>query len=107
MEKSKIKRHERHIKALETAYEKMIDILQKDMDKKKDDNGNETVSLKDAQIKTFAEGNLKAAETANALLAQINEKEDELEKMKNPDGHKEKKSKKESEHHSDLNGRLK
>ena len=101
--KKKIERHERHIEALEISYEKMIQILQKPMDKQEDEDGNETVSLKDNQIKIFSEGQLRTAETANSLLAQISEKEDELEKIKNPN----KKRVQKEENTSHLNSRLK
>lgn len=81
----KIERHIRHIEALNIAYEKIIVILEKDMDKIKDDDGEETITLKDGQIKIFSEGTLKASETANALLHQIGQKEDELERLRTPD----------------------
>lgn len=81
----KIKRIENHIKALDKGYEKMIDILNKDMDKKKDEEtGLEDITLKDGQVKTFADGILKASQAANEILQQINDKEDEIEKLKNP-----------------------
>jgi len=73
-----------HIEALYSSYEKMIDILKKEMDTTTDDDGNTSVSLKDGQVKSFADGISKAAEAADNLLERIQEKEQQLEKLKNP-----------------------
>lgn len=69
---------ERHIEALDKAYNNLIDILLEDVAKDDDDN----VKLKDTQRKNFAEGIQKASETANNLLAMIKEKQTELDVLK-------------------------
>tara|TARA_R110000824_G_scaffold6935_13_gene31844 strand:+ start:17574 stop:17894 length:321 start_codon:yes stop_codon:yes gene_type:complete len=94
---------EKHIEALYSSYEKMIDILNKEMDTKEDEDGNVSVTLKDAQIKSFADGVSKAAEAADSLLDRIQEKEQQLDKLKNPDA----KSEKKKEQSSPLSSRAK
>jgi predicted patatin/cPLA2 family phospholipase len=105
--KNKVDRYMRHIEALEVGYEKMLDILNKNMDKSEDEEGNETISLKDSQVKQFADGILKASETANSILLQIDEKEESLEKLRSPEKHSLKKAKSEEKESSALNSRLK
>lgn len=80
------KRLARHIKALDIAYENIILILEEDVEKKTDKkDGEEKIALKDAQIKTYAEGIKKAVETANYILAEIKVKQDEYDKLGVPD----------------------
>lgn len=95
---------ETHIEALYSSYGKMIDILNKEMDTTEDENGNESVSLKDSQIKQFADGVNKAAEAADSLLERIQEKETQLEKLKNPEAKSESQQEKSD---NPLNSRLK
>lgn len=100
--KKQIKTLEKHIEALYSGYEKTIEILNKEMDTAEDKDGNVSVLLKDSQIKVYTEGLSKCAEAADNLLQRIQEKETELEKLKNP-------NKKEVKEISDnpLNNRLK
>jgi len=81
---------EKHIEALYSSYEKMIDILNKEMDSTEDEEGKVSVSLKDSQVKNFADGINKAAETADNLLQRIQEKETQLQKIKYPNKKEEK-----------------
>lgn len=75
----------RHIDALDVAYENIITILEEKIEMKKDEKTEiETVKLNDDKIKTYAEGILKASETADKLLGQIKLKQDELFKIQNP-----------------------
>lgn len=67
---------EKHIQALEKAYKNIIDVLNEDID---------IVLLKDEKIKVYAEGQLKSADTADALLQKIKEKKEELEALNNPE----------------------
>jgi hypothetical protein len=83
--KKQIKTIETHIEALYSGYDKTIEILNKEMDTTTDDDGNVSVSLKDAQIKIYTEGLSKCAEAADNLLQRIQEKETQLDKLKNPD----------------------
>jgi hypothetical protein len=89
---------EKHIEALYSSYEKMIDILNKEMDTTEDEDGNVSVSLKDSQVKSFADGISKAAEAADSLLERIQGKEQQLDKLKNPDSKSEKKKEQSSNH---------
>lgn len=85
----KIERLKNHLEALESAYSKMILLLGKDMDTKKGEKDQEgDLSLRDSQIESFAKGTLKASEAANSLLIQIEEKEDAIAKLENPEEHK-------------------
>lgn len=67
---------EKHIQALEKAYKNIIDVLNEDID---------IALLRDEKIKVYAEGQLKSADTADALLQKIKEKKEELELLKNPE----------------------
>jgi len=66
---------EKHIEALEKSYDNLIEILNEDIDK---DDESKKIKLKDHQIKVYAEGVQKSAETANTLLSMIKSKKDEL-----------------------------
>lgn len=68
----------KHIEALEKAYDNLVEILNEDVDK--DDESNK-IKLKDHQIKVYAEGVQKSAETANSLLDMIKAKKLELESL--------------------------
>ena len=68
----------KHIEVLKKSYKNIVEVMEEDVDKTKDDNGKETVSLKDEKIKTYAEGIRKSAETLNYLYSEITEKEKEL-----------------------------
>lgn len=75
-------RLERHIKALDNAYENIISILEEDIEKETPKDGNEEkIKLKDDKIKTYADGIEKASKTADYLLNQIKIKEAELEEL--------------------------
>jgi len=73
----------KHIEALTKAYDNIIDVLNQDLKKKdsKDDKSEEEFALKDAQIKTYADGILKASEAADKLLDQIRLKYIQLENL--------------------------
>lgn len=73
-------RLEKHIKALDTAYENIIAILEEDIEKETKD-GDKKVKLKDSQIKVYSEGIEKAAKTADYLLNQIKSKQLELDEL--------------------------
>ena len=78
----KVKRLKNHIKALNKGYENIIEILNEDVEKKaKKDGEDEKIALKDDKIKTYADGLLKSAETADAFLSKIQVKETELEEL--------------------------
>lgn len=80
MDKNEYKQKlEKHIEALEKAYDNLIEVLNEDVDK--DDESNK-IKLKDHQVKVYAEGVQKASETANSLLAMIKSKTDELDGLK-------------------------
>lgn len=87
----KLRRLKVHHKALESAYDKMITLLEKDMDTKKakEGEGEEDISLRDSQVETFAKGVLKASEAADTLFRKIEEKEEEILKLEKPEEHKE------------------
>jgi hypothetical protein len=79
------KRLKRHIKALDTAYENIITILEEDVKKESKKEGeDEKIALKDDKIKTYADGLEKAAKTANYLLTEIKTKQEELDLLNKP-----------------------
>lgn len=78
MVKSYEEQLESHIEALEKGYDNTILLLNDDLDT----NDNDEITLKDDKKKTFAEGVLKLAQTADQLISMIKVKKDELEKLK-------------------------
>lgn len=73
-------RLERHIKALDTAYENIIALLEEDIEREEKE-GEDKIKLKESQIKGYSEGLEKCAKTADYLLTQIKIKEAELEEL--------------------------
>lgn len=95
---------ETHITALEKGYENIIEILNEDIDK----NDEGEITLKDDKIKTYADGVLKAAQTADELLSRIKAKKTELEELEQPKKNKEEpKEEQKQEKPKGLNGHLK
>ncbi len=74
-------RLERHIKALDTAYENIISLLEEDIKKEKKDDGVEEIKLKDYQIEVYSKGIEKTAKTADYLLNEIKSKQTELDEL--------------------------
>ena len=74
-------RLERHIKALDTAYENIIKILEEDVKTENEVGNVEKIKLKDYQIKVYSEGIEKAAKTADYLLNEIKNKQIELDEL--------------------------
>lgn len=68
-----------HITALESSYDKIISILNEDLDK---DDESGKLKIKDSQLKTYAEGVSKLVESADDILSRIKVKNDELSKLK-------------------------
>lgn len=95
------KRLERHIKALDTAYENIISLLEEDIEKETKD-GDEKVKLKDTQIEVYGKGVDKCAKTADYLLGEIKKKQEELDKLNKKPDSKEKIVKKEEESTTDF-----
>lgn len=79
MVKSYKEQLEDHIKALEKGYDNTILLLNDDLDK----NDKDEITLKDDKKKTFAEGVLKLAQTADQLIGMIRTKKEELEDLEN------------------------
>jgi hypothetical protein len=80
-----IERLKTHIQALNKGYDNIIEILNEDVEKKPEKEGEEEkIAIKDDKIKVYAEGLLKSAETADAFLTKIQVKETELENLINP-----------------------
>lgn len=100
-------RLEKHIEALEKSYDNIILMLKEDIEKT--DDGK--IKLKDSQRKVYAEGILKASETADSIIKQIKSKQQELDKIRNPekpqDGTPEPATDGEESSDSDLGTRLK
>lgn len=91
-----------HIKALETAYDNMITILNDEPEK--DEQGN--IKLKDTQKKVYAEGVQKSSETASNLLDMIVKKQQELEELEKKPKDKEEVKEPEKPSSSNLNEHL-
>lgn len=87
MVKSYKEKLKEHIEALEKGYDNTILLLNDDLDKNDDDE----ITLKDDKKKTFAEGVLKLAQTADQLISMIKIKREELEELENPKTREEKK----------------
>lgn len=87
MDKKKdIERIKKHILVLNKAYDNIVEVMEEDVEKKKDDEGNDIIALKDDKIKTYADGIKKSAETLNYLYSEIVEKEKELSTLKKEKG---------------------
>lgn len=74
----------KHVEALTRAYDNVIEVLNQELkkkDSKDDDKKDEQLALKDAQIKTYADGIMKASEAADKLLDQIRLKYIQLENL--------------------------
>ena len=71
---------ESHIKALESTYDRVIEILSKDTSKNEDGE----IKLKDSQLKSYAEGTNKLVETADNIIERIRAKKIELDALKKP-----------------------
>lgn len=78
MDNDYTKKLEKHIQALEKAYDNLIELLLEDVEKDDKDN----IKLKDTQRKNFAEGIQKASETATSLFEMIKVKQAELDVLK-------------------------
>lgn len=94
---------ENHINALRSSYDNLIEILNQPLERGEDD----TIKLKDAQKKAFAEGVQKSSDAADDLFAKIKSKKLELEELKNPTKASKQKKKEENENQSDLSRRIK
>ena len=94
------KRLERHIKALDTAYENIIALLEEDI-KKETKDGDEKIKLKDYQIKVYSEGIEKTAKTADYLLNEIKSKQIELDELNKKSDGEEKEEKEEKDEKKD------
>lgn len=75
----------RHIKALDNAYENIIAVLEEDIKVTKKEGEADQIALKDDKIKSYADGLEKATKTANYLLEEIKLKQEELDKILNPE----------------------
>lgn len=96
----------KHVEVLKKSYENIVLVMEDDIETKTDEEGKETITLKDEKIKTYAEGIKKLAETLNYLYEQIGIKEKELSDLESDTVKGERKTKVIVQESTDLSTRI-